>query len=150
MEQTNTPKGSPPFTQKDQPRPTFPVSLRWYNVSCRTLHLGVMAVLFGGCILAVPYSRLGFWHWSTIFSGILLMILEWAHDRRWWHRGKGLLIWLHLGLCLLIHILPRMTVPLLWLILISGCVGSHMQRRYRHWSVLEGWEKRDWTPKDIR
>jgi len=78
------------------------------------------------------------------------MILEWAHDRRWWHRGKGLLIWLHLGLCLLVHILPRMTVPLLWLILISGCVGSHMQRRYRHWSVLEGWEKRDWTPKDIR
>ena len=144
MEQASAPNGSPPFTQKDGPRPIFPRSLRWYNIGARTLHLAVIGVLFGGCILAVPYNRLGLWHWLTIISGIALMSLEWAHDSRWWHRGKGLLIWLHIGLCLLIHVLPALTIPLLWLILISGCVGSHMPRRYRHWSILEGWEKRDW------
>jgi len=144
MEQTNAPIGSPSFTQKDRSRPTFPRGLRWYNISARTLHIAVTAVLFGGCVLTVPFDRLYLWHWLTIVSGFALMTLEWMHDIRWWHRGKGLLIWLHLGLCLAIHVFPGLTIPFLWLILISGCVGSHMIRRYRHWSVLEGWEKRDW------
>ncbi|MGD9948880.1 MAG: hypothetical protein AB7U29_10425 [Desulfobulbus sp.] len=129
--------------QKDRPYPSFPASMRWINIGARTLHIAVIAVLFGGFILAVPYARLGVWHWLTIISGMVLMVLEWMHDDRWWHRGKGLLIWLHLGLCLLIHILPGLAIPLLWLILISGCVGSHMPRRLRHWSIIEGWERRE-------
>nr|WP_320012985.1 hypothetical protein [uncultured Desulfobulbus sp.] len=119
-------------------------TMRWLNISTRTVHIAVMAILFGGCILDVPYGRLGLWHWLTIFSGLLLMFFEWMHDDRWWHRGKGLCIFVHVGLCLLIHVLTPMIKPLLWLILISGCVGSHMTRRYRHWSILEGPEKREW------
>ena len=117
--------------------------MRWVNIGVRTLHIAVVAVLFGGVLLAVPAARLGAWHWLTIVSGLVLLVLEWMHDNRWWHRGKGLLVWVHLGLCLLIHAAPALSKPLLWLILISGCVGSHMPRRYRHWSIVEGWEKRE-------
>jgi len=135
-------------TQRNQPI-VFgsQATMRWCNISSRTLHIAAIAVLFGGCLLGVPYARLGVWHWLTIFSGLLLVILEWMHDSRWYHRGKGLLILFHVSLCLLIHVYPPFTNLFLWLILISGCIGSHMPRRYRHWSILEGWEKRDWEPK---
>jgi hypothetical protein len=121
----------------------FSANRRWLNIGVRTLHIAMAAVLFGGCILAVPFVQLGIWHWLTIVSGVGLMTLEWRHDRCWWHRGKGLLAGFHLGLCLLIHVVPGLTIPLLWLILTSGCLGSHMSRRYRHWSVIDGWERRE-------
>ena len=116
--------------------------MRWLSIGVRTGHIAVSAVLFGGLVLAVDFVRLGHWHLLTIATGMILLALEWSHDVRWPHRGKGLLVLFHLGLGLLIHALPKLTVPLLWCILISGCIGSHMPRRYRHWSIVEGWEAR--------
>jgi hypothetical protein len=120
--------------------------MRWLGIAGRTSHIGVAAVLFGGSILQVPFAHLTIWHHLTITTGCILLALEWLHDARWPHRGKGLLALAHLGLCLLIHFLPALTVPLLWLILISGCIGSHMPRRFRHWSILQGWERAE--PKE--
>lgn len=118
-----------------------PAIMRWLAIAIRTAHIATTGVLFGGLLLAVDFIRLGSWHWWAVATGVLLLILEWTHDRRWPHRGKGLLVHVHVLCCLLIHVLPDLRVPLLWMILISGCMGSHMQRRYRHWSVLEGWEQ---------
>jgi hypothetical protein len=132
------------FRQQTRPSGT----MRWLGITARTGHVGVAAVLFGGTLLLVPFARLTLWHHLTILTGFLLLVLEWLHDSRWLHRGKGLLALLHLGLCLLIHFTPTLTVPLLWLILISGCIGSHMPRRFRHWSILQGWETRE--PKEQR
>jgi hypothetical protein len=117
--------------------------MRWLTIAVRTGHIAVTGVLFGGLVLAVEFVRLGHWHLLTIVTGMALLAMEWLHDARWPHRGKGLLVLFHLFLCLLIHALPKLTVPLLWLILISGCIGSHMPRQYRHWSILEGWEIKD-------
>lgn len=114
--------------------------MRWLGIGARTIHIGVAAVLFGGSLLLVPYAHLNMWHHLTIASGAVLLALEWRHDHRWPLRGKGLLGVIHLTLCGLIHLQPSLTVPLLWLILISGCIGSHMPRRFRHWSITEGWE----------
>ena len=36
---------------------------------------------------------------------------------------------------------PGLTVPILWLVLVSGCVGSYMPRSFRHWSILDGTER---------
>ncbi len=140
---------------ESMPQPEHPISqaknpdlrtrpsgrMRWLGIAARTGHIGVTAVLFGGSLLLVPFVRLSPWHHLAIATGCILMALEWLHDSRWPHRGKGLLALVHLGLCLLIHCLPALTVPLLWLILITGCIGSHMPRRYRHWSFLQGWER---------
>ena len=44
-----------------------------------------------------------------------------------------------------LHLYPGLTVPLLWGALVTGCIGSHMPRRFRHWSILEGrevWERK--------
>lgn len=117
-----------------------PATMRWLTIAMRTAHIATTGVLFGGLILAVDFVRMGSWHWLAVATGLALLTLEWLHDRRWPHRGKGLLVLLHMGLCILIHFIAALTVPLLWLILIIGCIGSHMPRRYRHWSMLEGWE----------
>jgi hypothetical protein len=120
-----------------------PGTMRWLTIAVRTGHIAVSAVLFGGLMLAVEFVRLSHWHLLTIVTGMVLLGLEWLHDRRWPHRGKGVLALLHVGLCLLIHALPQLSVMLLWLIVVSGGIGSHMPRRYRHWSIFEGWESRD-------
>ena len=69
-------------------------------------------------------------------------LLELQHDRRWPHRGKGLLALAHALLALVVPLRPGLAVPILWLILILGSVGSHMPRRWRHWSLLDGPEQR--------
>lgn len=117
--------------------------MRWLGILVRTGHIGVAAVFFGGCVLHVPYVQLALWHHLTIATGGTLLILEWLHDPRWPHRGKGLLGILHLCLAVIIHLTPAFTVPLLWVIVITGGIGSHMPRRFRHWSMLNGPEVRE-------
>jgi len=118
-------------------------TMRWLGIAVRTGHIGVASVFFGGCLLLVPYAHLSFWHHLVIATGCVLLLLEWLHDRHWPHRGKGLLGLLHACLGLLIHLKPGLTVPLLWIILVTGCIGSHMPRRFRHWSILYGREIRE-------
>ena len=117
--------------------------MRWLTIVVRTSHIGVAAVFFGGCVLHVPFAQLGPWHHLTIATGGGLLILEWLHDPHWPHRGKGLLAILHVCLGVIIHLKTGLTVPLLWGALVSGCIGSHMSRRFRHWSVLYGKELKE-------
>jgi len=117
--------------------------MRWFNILVRTCHIGVSAVLFGGCVLLVPFARLALWHHLTIASGCLLLGLEWLHDKRWPHRNKGLLAIVHISLAFAIHLHPDRIVPLLSMILISGCIGSHMPYKYRNWSFRDGLERQD-------
>lgn len=121
------------------PTPPSPAR-RWLSIIVRTGHIGVTAVFFGGCVLHVPSSHLGIWHHLTIATGIALLLLELLHDRRWPYQGNGLLGILHIMLGVMIHLWPALTVPLLWTIVVTGSVGSHMPRRFRHWSILQGKE----------
>jgi hypothetical protein len=133
----NTPRG-----ETKQPTP----AMRWLSIMVRTGHIGVAAVFFGGCVLHVPFPQLVVWHHLTIASGGVLLVLELLHDRRWLLQGKGLLGILHIVPGVLLHLNPGLTVPLLWGVLVSGCIGSHMPRRFRHWSILHGketWEKKE-------
>lgn len=127
-------------TRAAAPRPT--AQWRWLSIIIRTAHIGFAAVFFGGCVLHVASAQLGFWPHGTLATGTALLLLEWRHDLHWPHRGKGLLVILHVGLVLLIPLHPGLTVPLLWGALVSGCIGSHMPRRFRHWSLLQGPEVR--------
>lgn len=118
-----------------------PATMRWVGILSRTVHIAVASVLFGGSVVLTPFASLLPWHHLTLASGCILVLLEFQHDHRWPHRGKGLLGILHISLAGLIHLVPHLTIPLLWTILITGCIGSHMPRRFRHWSLLDGEER---------
>lgn len=121
---------------------TYPTLQRWSSIAVRTAHIGVAAGLFGGAMFTQPHSQLANWHHLTILSGLFLVAFEWLHDRDWAHRGAGLLVYLHILLAALVHLFPSMVIPLLWCALITGCIGSHMPGRFRHWSIIQGPEKR--------
>ena len=118
-------------------------TMRWLGITVRTVHIATAAVFFGGGLLQVTFGRLLPWHHLAMISGGLLLILELQHDHRWPHRGKGLLGIMHATLAALAHLQPRLTVPVLWAMLITGSVGSHMPRFHRHWSILYGPEVLD-------
>jgi hypothetical protein len=119
-----------------------PEWMRWVDIALRTGHIGVAALLFGGFYYDIPFARVHTWHHLTIATGIGLLVLEFVQDHNWPHRGKGLLGIIHVSLAGFIHIRPDLAVPLLWAIVITGCIGSHMQRKFRHWSILYGKEIR--------
>lgn len=118
--------------------------LRWSNIGVRTVHIAAASVVFGGVLLGTGFSSLHGWQRWVLASGLVLLALEWLHDRRWPHRGKGLLVQVHILCALAAYLWPGLGGLLLWAALVSGCIGSHMPRRFRHWSILDGWEKRDW------
>lgn len=118
-------------------------AMRWLNIVARTFHLAVSAVLFGGFVLSTPFAHLAVWHRLTIASGFFLLALEWLHDFRWPHRSKGIIAIIHCSLALVIHLRPSLMVPVLWMILVSGCIGSHMPYKFRNWSFIEGLEAKD-------
>lgn len=111
----------------------------WMRVAdniLRTGHIAVAGILFGGFLFDVPYYNLHLWHWLTIATGAALLALEISHSRNWPHQGRGVLQILHAGLPGLIHLRPDLAVPLLWATTVTGSVGSHMPRKFRHWSIL--------------
>lgn len=104
----------------------------------RSFHVGAASVLFGGLILAVPFSRLSVWHALTIGTGGALIIAEACRSRHWIYQVRGLMAILHVGLLGLVHYRPDLLVPALTAVLACGVVGSNLPGSLRHWSVVHG------------
>jgi hypothetical protein len=119
-----------------------PAWMRWLDITLRTGHIGAAALLFGGVFFHVPFAQLYLWHHLTIATGVGLVVLELVQDRNWIHQGKGLMTLVHIGLAGSVHLRPDLAILLLWAMLVTGCIGSHMPRRFRHWSILHGKEVR--------
>jgi hypothetical protein len=107
---------------------------RALGIAARTAHLGAMAVLVGGVVLAAPAPTLHAWRVLTAATGLVLLALEASHSRHWVYQGRGILTILHLSSPALL-LLPAVTgraaiVAALGL----GAVGSHLPRAARKWS----------------
>jgi len=113
-----------------------PAWMRVLDIILRTAHIGVAGILFGGFVFETPFPQLLIWHDLTIVTGCGLLVLELLHSLNWPHQGRGMMGILHIALPGIIHLQPHLAVPYLWATLIIGCVGSHMPRSYRHWSIL--------------
>jgi hypothetical protein len=118
-------------------------SMRWMNIGIRTLHIGVASIFFGGAFFSVSSDGLSAWYHLTVLSGCGLLALEVLHDSKWPHRGEGLLGMAHICLAIGAYFSLDLRPFLLWAIVITGCIGSHMPGRYRHWSIIYGFEKKD-------
>ncbi|NMC74446.1 MAG: hypothetical protein GYA56_08860 [Geobacteraceae bacterium] len=124
------------YPDKDRKKNHRPGWMRVADITLRTVHIAVAGTLFGGFMLHVPFGQMHIWHGLTILTGCGLLALELLHSLNWPHQGRGILGIIHIGLSGFIHVRPDLVIPLLWIILVSGCVGSHMPKSYRHLSVL--------------
>jgi hypothetical protein len=110
---------------------------RGWNIGFRTAHIGITSVLFGGHVFGIAAQRLLPWLYLTILTGAVLMVLEAWPNWRWCFQGQGVMP--------IAKVLVMCLVPWLWsyraailiVVIVLGSVGSHMPRRYRHYSFLD-------------
>jgi hypothetical protein len=65
---------------------------RAWNITLRTSHIAVAAVLLGGHVFAMPVARLRPWLYLTVVTGSALLILEAWPGWRWCCQGRGVMV----------------------------------------------------------
>ncbi len=106
------------------------------DLGLRGGHIGVTAVLFGGVVWGVPFTRLFPWHHLAIATGSALIVSGVCQCRHWPYQVRGLMAWLHVGRLGLVHFRPDLMVPVLTVVLAVGVLGSNMPGYIRHWSIV--------------
>jgi hypothetical protein len=102
----------------------------------RTAHLGAMAVLVGGRLLAAGHPALWAWAVATGATGLVLLLTELSHSRSWAHQGRALFVYAHVGALALLAVWPTAALATC---LAIGAIGSHLPRTVRKWSL---WHRR--------
>lgn len=123
----------------DQPskNPSYAVPLtRLCNIVTRTAHIGVAGILVGGHVFGIEPSRLHLWVYLTVITGLGLMMIEAYPGWRYWCEGRGALVAAKILLLCSILWLWDARVPILLTVIVIGSVGSHMPRRFRHYSLI--------------
>ena len=121
------------ITANPTKRPTW---TRLLDILLRSAHVLVIGVLVGGAVYQVPLALLVPWRALVLASGGALILSEFFYDRHWPIQGRGILVYLHAGLFGLVYFRPGLALPCLLAALVLGMLGSHMPRRFRHWSFL--------------
>jgi len=116
--------------------PSLSASRAW-NIMLRTIHLGITGILLGGHFFGMPANRLLPLLYLAILSGAALAIMELYPDWRGLFEVRSLVIAAKLALLGLIPLIWDYRVAILLLVLVMASVGSHMPRRFRHYSVLK-------------
>ena len=110
--------------------------IRALNIAFRTVHLGAMGLLLGGHAFGAAPDRLLPVLWITVGTGVVLGALESGGRVSWLHQVRGVMTLLKVGLLLSIFLAWDFRLPILLMAVAVGSVGSHMPKRYRHYSLL--------------
>jgi len=110
---------------------------RAWNIIFRTLHIAVTGLLLGGHFFGVPAGRLLPFLYLAILSGAALAVIELYPDWRGVFELRSLVIAAKLAFLCLIPLLWDYRVGILLLVLTMASAGSHLPRRFRHYSVLK-------------
>jgi hypothetical protein len=111
--------------------------VRTWNIALRTAHIGVAGALFGGHVFGIAAERLLPWLYLTVLTGLMLIFIEAYPNWRWCYQMRAVMI---LGKALLLCLIPWLwsfRVFILVGVIVVGSIGSHMPRRYRHYSLVE-------------
>jgi hypothetical protein len=110
---------------------------RAWNIALRTAHIGATGILLGGHFFEVPAGRLLPLLYMAILTGVALGIAEVYPNWRGVFEVRSLVIASKLLLLCLVPLLWNCRVAILMIVVGMASAGSHMPRRFRHYSVLE-------------
>lgn len=113
-----------------------PLWTRFLDIALRIAHVLVVSILFGGAVFKIPIDQLAPFRHLTAITGTLLIVSEIFHRPHWPTQIRGLMVFIHAGLLGLVIFLPELTVVWLSAALVLGIVGSHMPKKFRHWSYI--------------
>jgi hypothetical protein len=115
-----------------------PAWTRFLDIVLRTIHVLVISVFFGGTVFKVPAHQLLPFRTLSIITGVALIVSELSHHRRWPSQGRGLMVYIHVGLFGLASFRPDLAIPFLLAALVIGMTGSHMPKKLRYWEFIHG------------
>ena len=110
---------------------------RAWNIALCTAHIGVTGMLLGGHFFGIAAERLLPLLYLAILTGAALGIAEVYPNWSGVFEVRSLVIAAKLVLLCLIPLLWDYRVGILLMVLVMASAGSHMPRRFRHYSVLE-------------
>lgn len=119
---------------------------RALNIALRTVHIGAMGLLLGGCAFEVVRTRLTVVVWLTVGTGVALGVTEAVPRLSWFHEGRGLVTMAKVALVCAVPLAPAQCLPILLVVVVMASVGAHMPGRFRHYSVLYRRVLRDARP----
>lgn len=120
--------------QQETPR-TLPAA-RLCKVGLRTAHLMATSLLVGGYAFNVSAPRLAPWLYVAIATGVAMIFFEAYPKLDFVFEGWGLMTLVKLGLLCVMGVTVRARMPILLAVVAVASIGSHMPRRWRHYSLL--------------
>jgi hypothetical protein len=107
------------------------------NIALRTAHIGATGILLGGHFFGVAAGRLLPMLYMAILSGAALAVAEVYPNWRSVFEVRSLVIASKVIVLCLVPLLWNYRVAILFVVLMMASAGSHMPRRFRHYSVVE-------------
>lgn len=111
--------------------------VRLSNIVLRTAHIAVGGILVGGHVFKIEPDHLILYIYLTVVTGMVLMTIEAYPSWRYWAEGRGALVVVKALLLCSIPWMWEARVPILLSVVAIGSFGSHMPRRFRHYSFIE-------------
>ncbi len=108
---------------------------RTCDIALRTAHIGVSGVLFGGHVFGITPRPLLPWLYWTVATGALLAVLEAYPSWHWIIEGRGVLVIAKVLLTCSVVWFWDQRAAILAAVIVIGCIGSHMPRRLRYYSL---------------
>jgi hypothetical protein len=123
-------------------RRTIPYARVW-NIAFRTLHLVFISILVGGHAFGASADQLRPLLYGAIVTGVGMAFIDGYPTLEFLHMGWGVMLIVKLSLLCLVPFMWSHRLPILIAVVIIGSVGSHMPRKFRHYSIIYGPEKRE-------
>jgi len=123
-------------------RRSIPYARAW-NIAFRTLHLVFISILVGGHAFGAPVDQLRPLLYGAIVTGGGMAFIDGYPTLEFLHLGWGVMLLTKLALLCLVPFMWPHRLPILIAVIIIGSVGSHMPRKFRHYSIIYGPEKRE-------
>jgi hypothetical protein len=115
---------------------------RFWNILFRTLHLVVISLLVGGHAFGAPTGQLRLLLYGAIVTGTGMLVVDAYPSFQFLHQLWGLSVLLKLALLCVIPFAWSHRLPILIAVIVIGSVGSHVPKKFRHYSLIYGWEQK--------
>lgn len=109
---------------------------RVFKIALRTAHLMATSVLVGGYAFSAPATRLAPWLYAAIATGVGMTLFEAYPRLDFLFEGWGLMLLVKLALLWRLGVASQARLPILLAVVALASIGSHMPRRWRHYSLL--------------
>ena len=115
---------------------------RYWNILFRTLHLIAISLLVGGHAFGASTDHLRLLLYGAIVTGAGMLVVDAYPSFEFLHQLWGVFVLFKLAMLCVIPFAWNYRVPILIAVIVIGSVGSHVPKKFRHYSLIYGPEQK--------